>query len=55
MNPGDYIDTARKLVDALLDLVPEPVASQMLTDAAVRRANAKADAAEALKFGAREP
>ena len=35
----------------LLDLVPKEVASQLLTDAAVRRANAIADAAEVAKFG----
>lgn len=54
MNPLDYLDTARKLADALLDLVPHDVAKQMLSDAAVRRANAIADAAEAAKFG-KEP
>lgn len=51
MNPADYIETARKLVDVILDLVPEPVARQMLTDAAVRRGNAIADFAEIEKFG----
>lgn len=51
MRPTDYIDTARKLTDAILDLVPEPLARQMLTDAAIRRANTIADTAEAAKFG----
>lgn len=50
MNPVDAIDTARKLVDTILDLVPKEVASQLLTDAAVRRANLIADAAETAKF-----
>lgn len=48
MNP---IDIARKLIGLLLDLVPHTVAQQLLTDEAVRRANATADAAEVIKFG----
>lgn len=55
MNPLDYLETARKLADVLLDLVPAPVARQMLDDAAVRRANAIADVAQFAKFGDDEP
>lgn len=51
MSPLDVLDTARKLADALLDLVPEPVAKQFLSEAAIRRANAAADALELAKFG----
>lgn len=40
----------RKLLSAILDIVPVAVARQMLDDAAVRRANAIADAAEIAKF-----
>lgn len=51
MSPLDVIDVVRKLVSLILDLVPVDVAKQALDDAAVRRANAIADAAEAAKFG----
>ncbi len=51
MTPAQGIDAARKVVDLLLDLVPKEVAEQLLTDAAVRRQNAIADAAEVAKFG----
>lgn len=40
----------RKLLSAILDVVPVTVARAMLDDAAVRRANAIADAAEIAKF-----
>lgn len=53
MNPMDVIDTIRMLLDIVLKLVPHDVARQALDDAAVRRANAIADAAEAEKFGGR--
>ncbi len=52
MTPKDAIDAARIAADLLLTLVPAPVARQLLDDAAVRRATAIADGAEALKFGA---
>lgn len=55
MNPLDGIETARKLVDVILDLVPKEVAAQLLTDAAVRRANLIADAAEMAKFPGDKP
>jgi len=42
---------SRKLVDVLLELVPGEVARDMLTEAAIKRANDAADAAERIKFG----
>jgi hypothetical protein len=51
MNPLDVISIVRRILDVILDLVPVDVARQILDDAAVRRANAIADAAEAAKFG----
>lgn len=50
MNAGKVVEWARVLIDLILELVPPPVARQLLDEAAVRRANAVADAAEALKF-----
>lgn len=47
----DVIDIVRVLVKAILELVPVDVAQQLLTDEAVRRANAIADAGEVAKFG----
>ncbi len=55
MSPTTIIDTVRKLLALILDLVPHDVATQLLTDEAVRRANAIANAAEAAKFGDTEP
>ncbi len=46
----DVIDTVRYLVDLILKLVPHEVASQLLTDAAVKRQNEIANAAESVKF-----
>lgn len=51
MNPELIINTVRTLVDLILSLVPHDVARLALDDAAVRRANAIANAAEAVKFG----
>lgn len=48
MNP---IDVVRKLIGLILDLVPHTIAEKLLTEEAVRRANAIADTAEAAKFG----
>lgn len=48
MNP---LDIVRKLLDLVLLLVPHGVAKDELDEAAVRRANAIADAAELAKFG----
>lgn len=45
------LDIARKLLDLVLDLVPHEQASQLLTEAAIKRQNAAADLAEAAKFG----
>ncbi len=50
MNP---VDVAVRLLKLVLDLVPLTVATQLLTDEAVRRQNAIANAAEAAKFGGR--
>ncbi len=51
MTPSQVLDLVRSLLDLILGLVPAPVARQLLDDAAVKRANAIADAAEAAKFG----
>jgi hypothetical protein len=51
MNAGKVLEWARVLLDLVLDLVPPPVARQLLDEAAVKRANAVADAAELAKFG----
>jgi hypothetical protein len=51
MSPLDVIDLVRKLISLVLDLVPKDVATQLLTEEAVRRQNAIANAAEAVKFG----
>lgn len=44
------LDIVRKLVSLILDLVPKEVAQHVLTEEAVRRQNAIADAAELAKF-----
>lgn len=46
----EILTFVRKLLGLVLDIVPVTVARQMLDDAAVRRANAIADAAEVAKF-----
>lgn len=51
MNP---LDVARALLDLVLKLVPHGVAKDELDQAAIRRANAFADAAEIAKFGGGE-
>lgn len=48
---GRPVDAARHAIDAALELVPADEAKDILDAAAVRRANAIADAAEAAKFG----
>lgn len=55
MTPDKAVDLATKMAAMLLDLVPAPVARQLIDDAAVRRANAIANAAEDLKFGLEKP
>lgn len=45
------LEAARLAADLLLALVPAPEAKRLLDEAEIRRANAAADAAEALKFG----
>lgn len=54
MTPKEGLDIAAKLAALLLDIVPAPVARKLIDDAAVRRANAIADTAEDIKFGADE-
>ncbi len=51
MTPIDILNFVRKLLGLVLDVVPVEVASQLLTEEAVRRSNAIADAAELAKFG----
>lgn len=51
MSPATALDVATKLLDTVLDLIPEEQAGQLLSAVAIRRGNAAADAAEALKFG----
>jgi hypothetical protein len=48
---GRYVDAARHAIDAALELVPADEAAKLLDEAAIRRANAIADAVEAAKFG----
>ncbi len=55
MTPNQGLDMAAKLAALILDLVPAPVAHQLLDSAAVRRANAIADLAEDAKFGLEKP
>lgn len=50
MNPFDFVGIARKLIELVLDLVSPDEAAQLLTEEAVRRQNAIADAAEVGKF-----
>ena len=52
MNP---FDVAARLLDLVLFLVPTAVAEQLLSEAAIRRANAIANAAEAAKFPGETP
>lgn len=46
----EILTFVRKLLGLVLDIVPVTVARAMLDDAAVRRANVIADAAEVAKF-----
>lgn len=55
MTPDKAVDLAAKMAALILDLVPAPVARQLIDDAAVRRANAIADVAEDAKFGIEKP
>ncbi len=47
----EVINFIAKLLDMVLDHVPVDVARKLLDEAAIRRANAIADAAEVAKFG----
>ncbi len=51
MTTEQAIAAARLAADLLLVLVPADQAQELLDEAAVRRANLAADAAELLKFG----
>lgn len=50
-----WLETARKIVDTVLDALPEDQVQDFLTEAAVRRANRAADLAEQAKFGGDPP
>ena len=51
MTPTKAFEVARALVGLLLDLLPKQAVEQLLTEEAIKRQNAIADAAEAAKFG----
>jgi hypothetical protein len=51
VHDGRPIDAARHAIAAALDLVPKDVAEKLLTEEAIRRANAIADLMERAKFG----
>jgi hypothetical protein len=55
LNPPEVFTAVGQILDLVLDLVPHDVARQALDDAAVRRANTIADAAELAKFGPKDP
>lgn len=46
----EALDIARRLIALVLELVPKDVAEELLSEQAVRRQNAIADAAELAKF-----
>ena len=52
---GDIIGAVRYAAEAGLELVPASAFHQVIDDAAVRRANARADLEEDLKFGPEQP
>lgn len=49
--PTNVLNAARLAADILATLVPQPVAEQLLSEAAIKRQNAIADGAETAKFG----
>ena len=51
MTPQELLDAARAAADFIVAVLPADVAHQVINDASVRRANAIANAAEAVKFG----
>jgi hypothetical protein len=59
VTPDKAIDLVRKIVALVLDVVPAPVAKQIIDDEAVKRANRVADLAEDAavisKFGLEKP
>lgn len=55
MSPETILNLVRGLLDLVLMLVPKDVARAELDEAAIRRANAIANAAEKAKFGGSAP
>lgn len=51
MSPLDVVNLARTLIGIVLDLLPKDAVERLLTEEAIKRQNAIADAAEAAKFG----
>lgn len=52
MSPDKILDLVRAVVGFALDHVPHDEVAKVLTEEAVKRQNAIADAAETAKFGA---
>lgn len=50
MTPAEVLNAARLAADLFLELVPHDQAKGLLDEAAIRRANTLADAAERIKF-----
>lgn len=50
MTPLDVLSLVRQLLAIVLSLVPREVAERLLTEEAVKRQNAIADAREQMKF-----
>lgn len=50
MTPVQALDLARGIISLLLDVLPVTMLRQLLDEEAIRRQNAIADAAEAVKF-----
>jgi archaellum biogenesis ATPase FlaH len=48
---ADVVIILRRLIDILLELTTPEIAKDMINEAAIKRANAIADAAEKVKFG----
>jgi hypothetical protein len=53
LDAGQKFEAAKELIELALDLAPVAELAPYLTEAAAKRANAEADALEALKFGRR--
>ena len=50
MTPAQILELARGIISLLLDVLPVTMLRQLLDEEAIRRQNAIADAAEAVKF-----